>query len=455
MSKYLFKRPDSQNWCIRFRYPPPGREVEINGKIELREVIEKSLGTPDIKQAEILAHPLIGQHKAALLALKPRLEVNWRREYEPGLHDAPKGERVAATERELTFYSADGKLLRTSPNGGPEMQIVNLEHRLGIPSVGSRMIQFDEKEVRKAAAVKTDDDAIIETYLKNAKHGPVTGYDEREARAVWSLFKMLTDGKRSKDCDRDDGRKLVTHFEEQELKSATIEKKIAWLNAACNLAIKDGKLKLNPFAAIAPKRKDKLKRQPLSTGDMKGIKSNLGDLSASDQLLVRLLASTGMRIAEAFEIGQTIKVKVRVKVDGKWKLEEREQVNEDKIERGVRYCIVGHKTEESLRRVPFPAAVLPYLPKTIKEPLFPRTAKDPADAASKRLNRFLDDIGIDDRAKVIHSFRHRAQDRLRAAECPQDIRWALLGHEEETVAEDYGEGFSVPKLKKWIDKIGF
>ena len=67
-------------------------------------------------------------------------------------------------------------------------------------------------------------------------------------------------------------------------------------------------------------------------------------------------------------------------------------------------CVVGHKTEESLRRVPFPAAVLPYLPQTIKAPLFPRTAKDPADAASKRLNRFLDDIGIDDRAKVIHSF---------------------------------------------------
>jgi hypothetical protein len=49
----------------------------------------------------------------------------------------------------------------------------------------------------------------------------------------------------------------------------------------------------------------------------------------------------------------------------------------------------------------------------------------------------------------------RAQDRLRAAECPQDIRWALLGHEEKTVAEDYGKGFSVPQLKRWIDKIAF
>jgi hypothetical protein len=51
--------------------------------------------------------------------------------------------------------------------------------------------------------------------------------------------------------------------------------------------------------------------------------------------------------------------------------------------------------------------------------------------------------------------RHRAQDRLRAAECPEDIRWSILGHEEETVADSYGTGFSVPQLKKWIDKIGF
>jgi integrase len=100
--------------------------------------------------------------------------------------------------------------------------------------------------------------------------------------------------------------------------------------------------------------------------------------------------------------------------------------------------------------------VLSYLPKKITGPLFKRDAKDPADAASKRLNKFLrEECGIVDPAKVIHSFRHRAQDRLRAAECPADIRHALLGHEEKSVAEGYGEGFSVPQLKKWIDRIGF
>ena len=198
------------------------------------------------------------------------------------------------------------------------------------------------------------------------------------------------------------------------------------------MAIKDAKLKFNPFASIVPRVRDKTKRLPLDAADIKAIKRNLARLGEGDQLLVRLLATTGMRLSEAYEIDSEAK------------------------ERGVRYVIVGRKTDQSLRRVPMPAAVLPFLPKSIVGPLFDRTKNaDPSDAASKRLNRFLDAVGITDPRKVIHSFRHRAQDRLRAAECPQDIRWAILGHEEETVAAGYGVGFPVPLLRKWIDKIGF
>jgi integrase len=204
------------------------------------------------------------------------------------------------------------------------------------------------------------------------------------------------------------------------------------VNAACNLAIADGKLKLNPFAGVAPKRKDKQRRLPFNDGDVKAIKRSLGRLDKADQLLVRLLASTGIRISEAFEIS-----------------------GEEK-ERNVRYAIVGRKNDQSLRRVPLPDAVLPYVPKKITGPLFARNKhKDPSDAASKRLNRFLDDIGITEPSKVVHSFRHRAQDRLRAAACPEDVRWAILGHEQETIAAGYGGGFPVTLLRKWIDKIGF
>ena len=86
-----------------------------------------------------------------------------------------------------------------------------------------------------------------------------------------------------------------------------------------HFAIKEGRLKFNPFSSIVPNRKDKQRRLPLTDEDMKAIKRNLDKLSESDQLLVRLLASTGMRLSEAFEI------------------------DSEEKERGVRYVIVGQK----------------------------------------------------------------------------------------------------------------
>ena len=137
------------------------------------------------------------------------------------------------------------------------------------------------------------------------------------------------------------------------------------------------------------------------------------------------------------------------------RLSEAFEIDGEETERGCRYVIVGKKTEQSLRRVPLPAAVLPFVPKAIKGPLFASNDADPSDAASKRLNRFLDDCGITDPRKVVHSLRHRAQDRLRAAGCPEDVRWALLGHEEKTVAAGYGKGFRCRCSSAGSTKLAF
>ena len=53
----------------------------------------------------------------------------------------------------------------------------------------------------------------------------------------------------------------------------------------------------------------------------------------------------------------------------------------------MRYVIVGKKTEQSLRRVPLPAAVLPFLPKSIKGPLF---AKSTRTLRTRRRNVSID-----------------------------------------------------------------
>jgi integrase len=399
---YLFLRNGSRNWHVKLQSPGGER-------------VEKSLGTSDRAQAEILALPFIQAHKVRLLEARPGVQVSWRHRFAPGQeHITPDGERIIADDRELIFLNHNGAIVRKAPNGEFAVALPPLREQKAI-------VRRDEQRQRTATSA---DDALIETYLK---HKNATGYYEREARAAWALFKQLTNGTPLKDASRDDGRKLVDYYEKQDLKSATIQKKIGWLNAAVNLAIDEAKLKFNPFSSIVPERDDKQRRLPLSETDIRNVKRNLDQLDEGDQLLFRVLATTGMRLSEAFEI------------DGEMK------------ERGCRYMIVGRKTSQSLRRVPLPAAVLPFLPRKIGERLFPGDAR----GASKRLNRFLKKVGIGDRRKVVHSLRHRAQDRLRAAGCPEDCRWAILGHEKETVAAGYGEGFPVPLLRRWIDKIGF
>jgi integrase len=405
---YLFLRNGSRNWQIKLQYPDGQR-------------LEMSLGTPDRAQAEILALPYIQEHKVRLFEAKPGIQVTWLHRFAPGQeHITPDGERVVADERELIFLNHNGAIVRKEPNG---------EFAFALPPLREQKAIVRREEQRQRTATSPDD-ALIETYLK---HKNVTGYYEREARAVWALYKQLTNGKPLKDASRDDGRKLVDYYEKQDLKSATIQKKIGWLTAAVNLAIDEARLKFNPFSSIVPERDDKQRRLPLSETDIRNVKRNLDRLDESDQLLFRLLASTGMRLSEAFEIDSEMKERTGPKGPA------------------CRFIIVGRKTSQSLRRVPLPAAVLPFFPRKLEGRLFPGDAR----AASKRLNRFLNDVGIADRRKVVHSLRHRAQDRLRAAGCPEDLRWAILGHEKETVAAGYGEGFPVPLLGRWIDKIGF
>jgi hypothetical protein len=102
---YLFLRNGSRNWHIKLQYPGGER-------------VEKSLGTPDRAQAEILASPYIQDHKVRLLEARPGIQVTWLHRFAPGQeHITPDGERVVADERELIFLNDNGAIVRKEPNG--------------------------------------------------------------------------------------------------------------------------------------------------------------------------------------------------------------------------------------------------------------------------------------------------------------------------------------------------
>src|SRR5437763_17190897 len=100
------------------------------------------------------------------------------------------------------------------------------------------------------------------------------------------------------------------------------------------------------------------------------------------------------------------------------RLSEAFEIDSEATEKGIRYVTVGHKTPQSLRRVPLPAGVLAHLPKAITKPLF--QGREPA--ASQRLNRYLRAVGVADMCKVIHSVGHRAKDRHRPEGGPLELQ---------------------------------
>jgi integrase len=267
----------------------------------------------------------------------------------------------------------------------------------------------------------------METYVK---HKNLSGTPERQAWDAWRTFRRVID-KPLRECTRDDGRDLVAYMQDEakaKLKSATLHRRMVPLVAAVNFAIAEGKHKgINPFEGVVVDLKDSDKRAPFSDGDMKKIRANLHKLDKQDALLLRVLATTGMRRGEAFEI------------------------RSEATEKGIRYCEVGTKTPQSRRRIPFPKALLPHLPRKITGPLF--TSRQ--DSAGKRLAAFMDEIGIAPDRVAAHSFRHRAADRLRAAGVAEDIREAIGGWANGKTSRKYGTGYPLKTLKAPIDKIGF
>jgi integrase len=411
--RYLFKRKGSDNWYVRLQ--PPGQKI-----------VEKSLGTSDLKLAEITAMPLIREHKAFMYQRRPTVTPFWHRAYEPGLR-VIDGEQVIATDRELQFLDDGGNVIRREPNGGPA------ELLSPAPRGGPSFKAYDDAK-RPTPAVKNGDDALLETYIK---HNGIDGLRERQARDIWHIFRTVVK-KPLKQCTRDDGRAIIAHLEEQaggEIKSATLRRRMVPLVATVNLAIDEGKLTFNPFSGVVPDRDDEDEREAFDDADMKLIRANLHLLSKSDQLLVRLLATTGMRRGEAFEI------------------------NREQIENGIRFVTIGTKTPQSLRRVPFPADLLPYLPPKITGQLIPGRM----DTAGKRLREWLTEIGITEPDKApMHSFRHRAAQRLRAGGIEESLREAVggwaNGKKKKTsrkYGNKHGKGFPLSMLKKAIDKIRF
>src|SRR6202789_3078683 len=139
---YLFQRPGSSNYYIKLRSPGEKRK-------------ELSLGTPDRREAEVLAGPMITAHKAALLAARPHLQTV--RKLEPGEHPGPNGGKIVANERELIYLNHNGGYLRTEPTA---MKWVLPPYPQSSARAVVKFVRSLDREPRPTVVVKNGDDAI-------------------------------------------------------------------------------------------------------------------------------------------------------------------------------------------------------------------------------------------------------------------------------------------------------
>src|SRR4051794_16340371 len=249
-SRYLFKRRGSDNYYVRLQ--PPGQKL-----------IERSLGTSDLKAAELAANDLIKQHKAFMYQRRQARVARvvhgpWIHEHKAGLHTLPDGGHVLATETTLTFTDAAGKITSTRPNGGPAIFLT------GAPLSAAREFKalddawdgvigegpIEDERPKFVAAKSSDDDKLLETYIK---HAGLAAHREKEAREMWRIFRTVVD-KPLRKATRDDGRAVVAAL--GDVKSATARRRMVPLVALCNLAIGEGKLTFNPFAGVVADRDD-------------------------------------------------------------------------------------------------------------------------------------------------------------------------------------------------------
>ena len=78
-----------------------------------------------------------------------------------------------------------------------------------------------------------------------------------------------------------------------------------------------------------------------------------------------------------------------------------------------------------------------------------------ADSWSKRLNRYIDDIGIKDDNVVAYSFRHTFRQMLRVSGLNMEIINKIFGHETGETGAGYGSNLSKGEAQQFLEKVKF
>lgn len=229
----------------------------------------------------------------------------------------------------------------------------------------------------------------------------------------------------------------------QRLAPSSVQRVMNILKAAVNHVILEEELTCrNPFTAIkiADAGGSKQDRLPLSEEDM-ALLYPAYESNPEAYALFLTLADTGARLAEI--VGLEVQ-------DVDWETQSI-QIRPNSLR--------GLKTKNSTRHVPVSPRALHALgtltqaSASRETPIFQRYSGTRGnDRASAMLMKRLRSQ-ISDKKKTIHSLRHRMKDRLRNSNCPEALSLAILGHSQNTIADNYGAGYALETMRQAMQQV--
>jgi len=230
----------------------------------------------------------------------------------------------------------------------------------------------------------------------------------------------------------------------REVSYNTVKRNFECIRAIWNFAARESGISdPNPFANMNyGNGAAAVKRMPILVDDLRKVQQLCYRKDDDIRWLIALLSDTGMRLAEAAGLAK-------------------EDVFLDTEIPHIRLCERPWrplKTRSSERDVPLVGAALWAVKRAVEsspdEYLFPRYCSDDgckADYASNSLNKWLRKHVPN--GCVVHSFRHSMRDRLRAVECPAEIIDQLGGWTTSGVGQQYGEGFTLNIIQRFVKQI--
>ena len=235
---------------------------------------------------------------------------------------------------------------------------------------------------------------------------------------------------------------------EKEFSAANVDKHLYGMHRLFAVAMSEGVADFNPFSGVKARKADNGKfvddgKKPFTSDQAATVFARLAELSADDQMVMRILAYHGMRAGEVCQL-RACDVK---RVGGVDVISINDTAGSIKNRASLRDVPVHPKCRDLLKLAKSKAP---------DDYLFdyPAWKHSRAGKFQQRSGAWLRKIGITDKKVTVHSWRHTWRTLARDLNMPEPVSRAILGHTQGKGEHGkYGEGPAMKTRAQWIAKI--